>query len=816
MFQELEKRGSKVLRSTSLSIKQVHTLSYIQNPLLLLLSSYVAGIILANIFGFLDYFSLFIIFIIVCFLSWLSYKNDWKITIILFLLSFLFIGMVNTSYHLQPVGPNNIYNFSGEQGNLFGTVCHAEIKQAYNYQEIQVKTNFFQLYDKRYQANGHVLLRVYGVEPVIKFGDVIKAEVLLQEPELPGNFGEFNYRDYLKRQNIFLTDSIEINKLEITGHSENLSINSLIYGIKNRITRKIEKIYKSPGKSLIKAILIGDKTEISRELTDIFQDAGIMHILAISGLHVGIIAIVLLFIFNLIPKYWINDLFKYLIIIIIMLGYAAMTGFRPSVSRATLMLAIVIIAKCFNRPYHIYNSLYLAAFLILLWQPLYVYDAGFLLSFVVTFFIIFLAPILEDKLEYLPSYFRKLFSVSLSAWLGVVPLSAYFFYKISFIGILSNIIIIPLIGVILILALLSIFLSFLFLPIAQLFSLFNEVLINLLLIAGKKLSSLPFAYQHVAQPGLASIILYYIIILTVFYSIHFWAKYDLLKKKRRFWLIVSFSFILIFINVLFPSSLLAVHFINVGQGDCILVQTPQKKNILIDGGGTPYSDYDIGKNIVIPYLRREGISQIDIMFLTHPDTDHLEGLLPVLKEMKVNLVVDSGVQYQDKMYLDFLSLIQEDENISYFQTRAGDVIRIGSDIEISIINPSIVSNCVLENDFNNNSIVLKLQYKNTDFLFTGDIEEPAEINILSRNNLLKSDILKVAHHGSDSSTGDLFLEKIKPEVAIISVGANNFGHPNPDVIKKLEKKCQKVFRTDLNGTIIVRSNGSKYYINILR
>ncbi len=123
---------------------------------------------------------------------------------------------------------------------------------------------------------------------------------------------------------------------------------------------------------------------------------------------------------------------------------------------------------------------------------------------------------------------------------------------------------------------------------------------------------------------------------------------------------------------------------------------------------------------------------------------------------------------------------------------------------------------MIENDFNNNSIVLKLHYKNTDFLFTGDIEETAEINLLSRNSLLKSDILKVAHHGSGSSTGDLFLEKVKPEVAIISVGSNNFGHPNPKVIKKLEKNCQKVFRTDMNGTIIVKSNGSKYYINILR
>ena len=816
MFQELAKRGSKVLRSTSLSIKQVHSLSSIQNPLLLLLSSYVAGIILANILGFLDTFILLIICIIVFLLGWLSYRNDWKITVILFLSSFLLIGMVNTSYHLQPSGSNNIYHFRGEQGSLFGTVFQTEMKQTYHCQEIQVNTNFFQLNDKRYQTNGRVLLKVYDVEPVIKFGDVIKAEVLLQEPELPGNFGEFNYRDYLTRQNIFLTDSVEMNQLEIVGHSKGLSINTLIYGIKNRISQKIEKIYQSPGKGLIKAIIIGDKTEISRELMDIFQDAGIMHILAISGLHVGIIAIVLLFIFNLLPKYWLNDGFKYIIIITMMLGYAAMTGFRPSVSRATLMLAIVMLAKCFNRPYHIYNSLYLAAFLILLWQPLYMYDAGFLLSFVVTFFIIYLAPILEGKLEYLPSYVRKLFSVSLSAWLGAVPLSAYFFYKISFIGLLSNIIIIPLIGVILILALISIVLSFLFLPIAHFFSLFNELLIALLFIVGEKLSSLPFAYQYVAQPDLASIILYYIIVLMGFYSIHFWSKYDLLVKKRRFWLIVFFSCILLFINVLIPSSLLAVHFINVGQGDCILVQTPQKKNILIDGGGTPYGDFDIGKNIVIPYLRREGISQIDIMFLTHPDMDHLEGLLPVLKEMKVNLVVDSGVQYQDKTYLDFLSLIQEDENISYYQTRAGDVIQITPEIEFFILNPYKTSNCVIENDFNNNSIVLKLQYKNTDFLFTGDIEEAAEINLLSRNSLLKSDILKVAHHGSSSSTGDLFLEKVKPEVAIISVGSNNFGHPHSNVIKKLEKKCQKVFRTDLNGTIIVKSNGSKYYIHILR
>jgi len=157
---------------------------------------------------------------------------------------------------------------------------------------------------------------------------------------------------------------------------------------------------------------------------------------------------------------------------------------------------------------------------------------------------------------------------------------------------------------------------------------------------------LPFAYKYVAQPEIFSIIIYYAIVLVVFYTINFWSKYNLMERKYRFWVIVSCSFLLLVGNMLFPSSLLAVHFLNVGQGDCIFIQTPQEQNILIDGGGTPYSDFDVGKNTVIPYLRREGINQIDVMFLTHPDLDHLEGLLSVLEEMKLIwlLIVDWNVR----------------------------------------------------------------------------------------------------------------------------------------------------------------------------
>ena len=725
--------------------------------------------------------------------------------------------MANTAYNLYPHGSNHIYHFAEKQGRICGTVWKAETNKKSNYQELYISSNLFTVDDKNYKVSGRVLLRVYGLEPMLEFGDVIAADVYLTEPALPGNFGEFNYREYMKRQKIFLTDSIAINKLETVGHSEKINFFAIIYCIKNKIIENIDKIYKTnPGISLIKAIITGERSEMPQEITDIFQNAGVIHILAISGLHVGVIAAALFFLLNLLPKNITKDEFKYIIIIIILIGYAAMTGFRPSVSRAALMFSTVLLARYFNRPYHIYNSLYLSALIILFCQPLYLFDAGFLLSFSVTFSIVALAPIIEGKISFLPVYLRKLLSVSLSAWIGAAPLSAYFFYKISLISILANIVIVPLIGIILIVALLSTAVSFIFLPAAILIAMCNNFLIEILVTIGQKLSLFPFAYKYMAQPEILSIIIYYAIVLFVFYTLHFWSKYNFAGKRYRFWVIVSCIYVLIAGNLFIPSPLLAVHFINVGQGDCILIQTSEKRNILIDGGGSPYSDFDVGKNIVIPYLRKEGINKIDIMFLTHPDLDHLEGLLPVLEEMRVDLVVDTGLKYQEENYLAFRSLIEEKKNTYYYQTRSGDLIKMSTELEFLILNPPKCSFYWDESDFNNNSIVLKLHYKNTDFLFTGDIEQNAETYLLSNNSLLKSNILKVAHHGSNSSTGESFLNNVEPEIAIISVGKNNFGHPHPDVIKRLEEKCQKVLRTDFNGTILVKTDGNKYHIETLR
>lgn len=822
MLPVLEKRSSRVSRSLSLSINQVHSLSYLQKPLFSLFICYIAGILWAKFFGlgYLDHQILFIVCFLVFTLSLLSYLKKWRASTIFIFAFFVIIGICNTSYRLQPHGSQHIYHYSGKEGTLFGLVVQSEIKNNNRYQEIQLNAREFQYQNRRYQVDGRVLLRVYenkkkqNIEN-IQIGDTIKVNVVLKEPDLPDNFGEFNYRDYLVRQGIFVTGSIEGGQVEITGSSKEINLFFIIQNIKHLVNQRIEQIYPSSGRSLVKAIITGDRTEISGEWNQFFQDAGVMHILAISGLHVGILAMVLFFIFYFIPAHNRIGWLKYLIIILILFGYAAMTGFRPSVSRAALMFSIILLAKFFNRPYHLYNSLFLAALMILCWQPLFLFDAGFLLSFVVTFSIVFLAPIIQEKLTYLPIFLRKSLSVSLSAWLGMAPLSAYFFYKVSFIGILSNIIIVPLIGIILILAMISILLSFLILPVAVWLAEINQTIILLLVTLGKTLSSIPLAFRYIAQPEIYLIILYYLILIAFFYSWHFWCEYTLFEKKKRFWMIGLLVFIFIFLPLITPS-LLAVHFINVGQGDCIFIQTPNGRNILIDGGGTPFSDYDVGINKVIPYLRRKGIRQIDLIFLTHPDLDHLEGLLPILREMKVNLVIDSGIKGQHQAYIDFINLIEGDENIRYYQTRAGDLIRINPELELFVLNPSGPIPSGYENDLNNHSIVLKLRYKKTNFLFTGDIENDAEANLLFWNDFLKSDILKVAHHGSNRSNSKLFIEKVRPQVAVISVGKNKFGHPHTEVMKRLAENCQSVFRTDLNGTVLIQSNGKQYDICTLR
>ncbi len=262
-----------------------------------------------------------------------------------------------------------------------------------------------------------------------------------------------------------------------------------------------------------------------------------------------------------------------------------------------------------------------------------------------------------------------------------------------------------------------------------------------------------------------------------------------------------------------PERLLEVTFLDVGQGDSIFVQFPHGGNMLVDGGSA-YKDYDTGERVIAPFLRKKRIGRIDLMVLSHPHLDHSGGLLHVIKNFPVGLVLDSGQKHDSYTYKKFLETVKE-RNIPYRIGRHGQIVRGYRETEIDILHPREHLIEGTNSDLNNNSLVLKLTHKKVSFLFSGDVEEEAESGLLRLGPILQSTVLKISHQGSITSSGEKFLEAVKPEAAVISVNRKNrFRHPHPLILERLERLGIKVYRTDKEGAIIMRTAGER--VNIER
>lgn len=785
---------------------------YVVRPLPIILALYIIGIIYGKFIS-IDLIFIFSTIILLIAILIISFVKQWNTTTALLLIIIFLIGIFNYNLNSNPIGANHIANFMEDKKSTI--ICTVLDKEYYPNQDkisFRVKVSQIERGDFSIRTQGLILVNTYLDDCPYEYGDVLKIKGKLEKPLGQKNFGEFDYELYLAREKIFTYINIWQEKgIQKIGEDDSNFLVSFSLSARDKIEEITKQTLPPPYNYLLVGMLLGEKSFIPSHLKEIFAEAGIMHILAVSGLHVGIIAMALLALLSMLklPKK-----FKLFTLILILITYASITGFRPSVLRATIMFILLIGGKLINRSRNLNISLFFAAFLILLLNPLILYDAGFLLSFIVTFFIINLSPILQRLFSKIVVWIKNPLAVSTAAWVGIFPLSAYFFSKVSIISIISNIFIIPLTGIAVILGFITFFIGLVSISLAGLFANLNYLVLNLITLIAKSFSSLPFAFIYVAQPSVMLIILYY---LTVFFIIEIFYKKTLSPKikKKAILIVLSVTLLIIVVQVFYPADNLKVNFINVGEGDCILIEAPNKINILIDGGGTPQSDFDVGNKIVIPYLRRKGINEIDLLILTHPHLDHLEGLLPILKEFKVDMVLDSGLLCDSSEYKEFISLILE-KGISYHKAKAGDNFIFSNNLEIFLLNPLYNSDFYEESDFNNASIVVKLFYKNADFLFTGDIEEAAEKKLLAWQNILQSDILKVAHHGSSTSTNLEFLDKVNPNIAVITVGKNHFGHPSQKIIEKLEDKNIQIYRTDEDGTVIIRTNGQEYWIRTLK
>ena len=331
---------------------------------------------------------------------------------------------------------------------------------------------------------------------------------------------------------------------------------------------------------------------------------------------------------------------------------------------------------------------------------------------------------------------------------------------------------------------------------------FVKFLINIFI----KISEINIAKFFLKVPSLLEIILYYLLFLLIMSC----RSRKILKDFIKMLIIVVIASIILQLGIESLKTEMYIYFVDIGQGDCTLVVTPGKHTVLIDGGGD--ENYDIGRNVLVPYLLFKKIDKIDYIIVSHFDTDHVGGLLTVMEELKVENVVISRQGEDSENYRKFREIVEK-KKIKVQIVEQGDRLKIENDAYLDILWPNN-ENLISDNALNNNSIVCKLSYKDFSMLFTGDIEEKAEKQILNeyKNNLeiLKSTIIKVAHHGSKTSSTKEFIEAVKPEIALIGVGENNtFGHPNINVLKRLTKCGAKIYRTDKMGEITIRVSRNK-------
>ena len=390
-----------------------------------------------------------------------------------------------------------------------------------------------------------------------------------------------------------------------------------------------------------------------------------------------------------------------------------------------------------------------------------------------------------------------------SAQILILPIMIYNFNIIGTYFIISNLLVSVIIGTTIFLSILLVTSSFIFFPISKIFSHILTILLQLLIIISN-ISKLPFSKIYIPTPSILSIILYYVMIYVLNFLDNVYSKesdsyyrirnliaifkYRIRKNRPRVKKVIIATFVLMIIMNILPKNL-KVHFIDVGQGDSTFIVTPHNKTILIDGGGSLNKNFDVGEKTLVPYILDRGYTKIDYIFVSHFDFDHVGGILTVLQELKVGKVI-IGEQFENSENYEKMIKIARKKKIEIIQVDKENDIVI-DEVKFNIIWPD-KENIIKENSLNNNSLVMKMIYKNFSMLFTGDIEEIAERNILDiykdNSDILKSDVLKTAHHGSKTSSINEFLNLVKPKIALIGVGkTNTFGHPNIEVLERLER-----------------------------
>ncbi|SNX55223.1 DNA internalization-related competence protein ComEC/Rec2 [Thermoanaerobacterium sp. RBIITD] len=660
---------------------------------------------------------------------------------------------------------------------------------------VENKDRLYKYVLKPENMNKILVTQIGGISP--KDGDLVEIRGIVKIPQGRRNPGGFDYKLYLKKYGIDALMSVNSYSVSILKKSADSPINKFFRDMREKIKANYNKSMPQKDAEFVSSVILGEN-DVDEDTLSSFRVTGISHIIAVSGYNFGLLTVFMVFILGIfhIKRY------STPIVIPILILYTLLTGSPPSAVRSAIMACMALIAVTIGRYNYPLNSISFAAVLILIINPLMLYDIGFQLSFAATLAILCLYKPIKEKLKLKNEIIRDAISLTVAAQLGTLPITIYVFHNISIISLVPNLIIVPIVSVTVIIGFLSAFFGLIMPYLAFLLNIINTPIVEIVLYLTKFFANVPYASINVPIPSFYIIIFYYLVLVVSLSS------FDRSKKIIISSSILALLIIIMAINAILPKDV-EVTFLDVGQGDSTFLRTQHGKKILIDGGGRPLfngeTSFDVGQNILLPYLFYENASSLDAIFISHTDSDHIGGILSILNDIDVDRIFIGHQVQKDDNYKKLISLASM-KKIPVYELTEGDTVTIDK-VCFKVLSPG--KTVIQENPINNNALVFKMSYKDVDFLFTGDIEKEAEDALKNLN--ISSDILKVAHHGSSTSSQKEFIEKVNPKICVIQVGKNNYGQPDDNIVKYL-KSISSVYRTDNDGAIIIDTNGT--YIHV--
>ncbi len=806
--------------------------------LVLITQAYIAGIVLGRFwmaetvhFYWLTLLSLLVLAVLYLFRLITFYKVG--------LLCFVVCaGAVSLYYSLVPA-ESSILHHAGMHLYIEGTVVEEPvIDQDYCIYQLQVE--MLETREGRQPADGRLLVKINGPEnAVYQYGDRLRLRSAIIEPKGLRNPGGFDYRFFLSSQGIdalVYPNALQVDRLG-TGKINILAGSAI--NLRQQMIAFIETTLPAPSSDLLTAILFGRREQLPAAVEENFRKSGAGHLMAVSGLHVGLVAAMIIGLFG---RLRLKGHLPLILAIFLVFTYAYLTGLRPSALRAAIMISMVMGAVLLERENDLPTAVAVAALATLFINPLLLFTVGFQLSYAATLALIYFYRPLDHffKTLHLPLLVRSPLAITLAAQIGVLPLSVYYFHHLPAGALLFNLLFLPLIAFVVGLGLSGALFGLLIPYLGELLLWASRPLLELMLfISG--FSSIPGFYLALNPPRFSTLLAIYLLITGFLLSYYSWEKrvvaggdfsyFSYLRtgvgslfqqnrwlKKAALPLALVAVIIFVWVGALFPGQKdLQITFIDVGQGAAALVETPCGVNVLIDAGGAPAYSADpgvIGETVVLPLLRYQGISEIDLAVITHPHEDHFGGFLNLVDQMPIGLILISPVSGDSPHYINLLNKAAE-AKIPVEVATAGQSWRCSSDLQFDILSPPEGLIRGDGSELNNNSLVVLLQYKEVRVLFTGDIENAAVLDLLSRYPDLSATLLQVPHHGGLLPTATALLEAVQPDLAVIQVGVNSFGHPHPQLLDALEQSEILIYRTDLHGAVVCRTDGREFDVAVI-